>query len=305
MNALAPTAERVAAPVNAMAAAPTAAPVNAMVGGYTRAQIEQMLLSPTARVRETGKNLLAALPKAAAPAAPPVSIAEYERAKTDPAFMTFLQNRAAAQRAPRPEAAPRTQQVTLSDGSIGIINMDTGAITSATLGGAGVKGKDSTKTAVSEQQAAYNIGRVLTAANEIKNISSTDPSSVQPGAAEAFAASVGMGGTANLARSANRQIVQGAQRDALDALLYLATGAAYNKEQLQGQMEAYIPAYTDKPPQLAAKKTRMTELIKSAKIRAGNAWTPEMDTALKSLMAPAGAATPAAGGATGEWKVVK
>jgi len=168
-----------------------------------------------------------------------------------------------------------------------------------------VKGKDSTKTAVSEQQAAYNIGRVLTAANEIKNISSTDPSSVQPGAAEALAASVGMGGTANLARSANRQIVQGAQRDALDALLYLATGAAYNKEQLQGQMEAYIPAYTDKPPQLAAKKTRMTELIKSAKIRAGNAWTPEMDTALKSLMAPAGAATPAAGGATGEWKVVK
>jgi hypothetical protein len=179
------------------------------------------------------------------------------------------------------------------------------------IGEAGVlvKGKDSTKTAVSEQQAAYNIGRVLTAANEIKNISSTDPSSVQPGAAEALAASVGMGGTANLARSANRQIVLGAQRDALDALLYLATGAAYNKEQLQGQMEAYIPAYTDKPPQLAAKKTRMTELIKSAKIRAGNAWTPEMDTALKSLMAPADAApaatvpsaatpaaTPAAGG---------
>jgi hypothetical protein len=247
----------------------------------------------------------AAPEKPAAPPAPPVSIAEYERAKTDPAFMTFLRERAAAQRAPRPEAAPRTQQVTLSDGSIGIINMDTGAITSATLGGAGVKGKDSTKTAVSEQQAAYNIGRVLTAANEIKNISSTDPSSVQPGAAEALAASVGMGGTANLARSANRQIVQGAQRDALDALLYLATGAAYNKEQLQGQMEAYIPAYTDKPPQLAAKKTRMTELIKSAKIRAGNAWTPEMDTALKSLMAPAGAATPAAGGATGEWKVIK
>jgi hypothetical protein len=251
------------------------------------------------------KQAPAAPEKPAAPPAPPVSIAEYERAKTDPAFMTFLQNRAAAQRAPRPEAAPRTQQVTLSDGSIGIINMDTGAITSATLGGAGVKGKDSTKTAVSEQQAAYNIGRVLTAANEIKNISNTDPSSVQPGAAEALAASVGMGGTANLARSANRQIVQGAQRDALDALLYLATGAAYNKEQLQGQMEAYIPAYTDKPPQLAAKKTRMTELIKSAKIRAGNAWTPEMDTALKSLMAPADAATPAAGGATGEWKVVK
>lgn len=66
-----------------------------------------MLLSPTARVRETGKNLLAALPKTAAPAALPVSIAEYERAKTDPEFMKFLQARAAAQRAP---AAPRPEQ---------------------------------------------------------------------------------------------------------------------------------------------------------------------------------------------------
>jgi hypothetical protein len=77
--------------------------------------------------------------------------------------------------------------------------------------------------------------------------------------------------------------VQGAQRDALDALLYLATGAAYNKEQLQGQMDAYIPAFTDTAEAVAAKKTRMTALIKSAKTRAGKAWTPEMDTAMDAL----------------------
>jgi hypothetical protein len=232
-----------------------------------------------------------------APPAPPVSIAEFERAKTDPAFMKFLQDRAAATRPPRPEAAPRTQQVTLNDGSLGIINMDTGVITPATSGGETVKGKDSSKTAVSEQQAAYNIGRVLTAANQIKDISSKDPSSAQPGAAEALAASVGMTGTANLARNANRQIVQGAQRDALDALLYLATGAAYNKEQLQGQMDAYIPAFTDTAEAVAAKKTRMTALIKSAKTRAGKAWTPEMDAAMDALTsspAPAAGAPPAA-----------
>lgn len=40
------------------------------------------------------------------PAAPPVSIAEYERAKTDPNFMKFLQARAAAQRAPATPATP-------------------------------------------------------------------------------------------------------------------------------------------------------------------------------------------------------
>jgi hypothetical protein len=147
-------------------------------------------------------------------------------------------------------------------------------------------GKDASRTGVSEQQAAYNIGRVLTAANQIKGITGKDPSAMKPGGAEALASSVGLSGTANLARSANRQIVQGAQRDALDALLYLATGAAYNKEQLLGQMEAYIPAFTDTAKTVAAKQTRMADLIQSAKTRAGKAWTPEMDAAMKALMSP-------------------
>jgi hypothetical protein len=168
----------------------------------------------------------------------------------------------------------------------------------------GAGGKDE-KTAVSEQQAAYNIGRVLTAADQINKITKTDPSALKPGMGEAAAASMGMSGTANLARNANRQIVSGAQRDALDALLYLATGAAYNKEQLEGQMAAYIPSYTDAPETVAAKKTRMTDLIGSAKIRAGKAWTPQMESAMKSLTEP-GASSTASGKVTpaadGKWK---
>lgn len=156
------------------------------------------------------------------------------------------------------------------------------------------KTKDKDKASVSEQQASYNIGRVLTAANQIDTIGKKDPSAIQPGGAEALASSVGMSGTANAARNANRQIVYGAQRDALDALLYLATGAAYNKEQLEGQMAAYIPAYTDAPENVAAKQTRMTDLIKSAKARAGKAWTPEMDLAMQSLTAAPAATAPAA-----------
>lgn len=55
-------------PVNALAApAPAAAP--AAPAGVTREQVQQMLQSPSARVRERGKALLASLPKeAAAPA---------------------------------------------------------------------------------------------------------------------------------------------------------------------------------------------------------------------------------------------
>lgn len=150
--------------------------------------------------------------------------------------------------------------------------------------GTPVKGAPKSKDiSVSEQQASYNVSRVLNAANQIKEIGVKDPSSAKPGAGEAFASSIGMEGTANLARNADRQIVYGAQRDALDALLYLATGAAYNKEQLAGQMAAYIPAFTDKADAIVAKKARLAELVKSAKIRAGKAWTPDMESAMQTL----------------------
>jgi len=64
------------------------------------------------------------------------------------------------ERAPRPEAAPRTQQVTLNDGSLGIVNMDTGVITRSTVDGAPVKGKPSAfteKTAEQQKQMKRNL----------------------------------------------------------------------------------------------------------------------------------------------------
>lgn len=212
------------------------------------------------------------------------------------------------------QANPGYELQQTEDGSLVGVNKRTMQATPVTMGGAApaaapgagvpgpaaapgapVKGAPKSKDiAVSEQQASYNIGRVLTAAKQINEIGKKDPSAIQPGAGEAFAASVGMEGTANVARSPNRQIVFGAQRDALDALLYLATGAAYNKEQLAGQMAAYIPAFTDAPETVEAKKTRMTDLIASAKTRAGKAWTPAMDASMKALMGPASAGTPAA-----------
>jgi hypothetical protein len=254
------------------------------------------------------RNARVVMPSVEKPPAPPSMVAEYTFAKTPDggnfkgSFQDFVTARAAASRAPRPEAAPRTQQVTMSDGTLGIMNMDTGAVTPSTMGGVPVKGKDASKTAVSEQQASYNLGRVLTAASQINEIGKKDPGAVKPGGGEALAASLGMGGTANLARNANRQIVFGAQRDALDALLYLATGAAYNKEQLEGQMAAYIPSFTDKPENVAAKKARMTELIKSAKTRAGKAWTPEMDVAMNALAVPTAEPAPGASQGTGGFK---
>lgn len=71
---------------------------------------------------------------------------------------------ARAGRAPRAEAAPRTQQVTLSDGSLGIVNMDTGVITPSTVGGKVVKGKPSAfaeKTAEQQKQLGKNINQAI------------------------------------------------------------------------------------------------------------------------------------------------
>jgi hypothetical protein len=61
-------------------------------------------------------------------------------------------------------------------------------------------------------------------------------------------------------------------------------------------MAAYMPAFTDKPEALEAKRKRMLGLIQNAKTRAGKAWTPELEKSLSVLMQPAAAQ---ADGATG------
>jgi hypothetical protein len=65
--------------------------------------MKPIMVSPGASVFQGGKSVFTA---PAAPAAPPVSVAEFERAKTDPAFMKFLQDRAVAM---RPPAQPRAE----------------------------------------------------------------------------------------------------------------------------------------------------------------------------------------------------
>jgi hypothetical protein len=91
-------------------------------------------------------------PREAAPVRQPAMVEEFNFARSPEgggftgSFQDFVIAREAAKRppaAPRADRAPRTQQVTLSDGSLGLVNMDTGAITPATMAGAPVKGKPS------------------------------------------------------------------------------------------------------------------------------------------------------------------
>jgi hypothetical protein len=159
--------------------------------------------------------------------------------------------------------------------------------------GTGGKPKDLT---VQEQTSSYNISRLLRGAAAIKKAVETSPSANVPGATEAVVGSLPfISGAVNFTRGPQRQIVAAAQRDVLDALLYLATGAAYNKEQLEGQMESYIPAFSDAPEAIESKRERLAQLVMDAKTRAGRAWTPKLDEAANTLFGPtAAAAAPAA-----------
>jgi hypothetical protein len=140
-----------------------------------------------------------------------------------------------------------------------------------------------------ERKDAYNLQRIVNAAQTIKGATSADPKAVSPGFMEA---AVGMlpftEGIKYRAQSPQRQVVDTAQTDLVDAFLTLATGAAYTAEQLQGQREALLPRYGESKESIAAKKQRVRALAEAAKVRAGRAWTPQMQGAIESVFGPLG-----------------
>jgi hypothetical protein len=75
----------------------------------------------------------------------------------------------------------------------------------------------------------------------------------------------------NKLNTEQRQIVEGAQLDVLDAALTLGTGAAYTREQLEGYRKAYFPQLEDKPETIKSKQARLQNLLESAQIASGRA----------------------------------
>lgn len=120
---------------------------------------------------------------------------------------------------------------------------------------------------------------------DIQNVVAKDPGAQEAGLGETVARTVfGDGLITRAISGADRRIVTDAQRDILDALLTLGTGAAYNKEQLEGQTLSYFPQYGDSPQEVAAKNQRMMRLIEAAKINAGPKWA-EVESAIAPFMA--------------------
>jgi hypothetical protein len=83
------------------------------------------------------------------------------------------------------------------------------------------------------------------------------------------ALSFGLEAPANIATSEQRQRVEAAQTDVIDAALTLGTGAAYTKEQLIGYRKSYFPQIGDTEGQIRDKAIRRENLLNAARIAAG------------------------------------
>jgi hypothetical protein len=171
------------------------------------------------------------------------------------------------------------------------------------LGGAGEKNPfpnvANPKATEDERKSTYLVKRITNNAGLMVKGSET------PGGAEYAAGKLPVIGedVAAFARSGPRQQTYQSQLDTIDALLTLATGAAYTKEQLKNAFESYMPTYQDKPDAAAAKTERLRGVVEAAKSRAGRAWTMDAELALRAALPPSafesGGGKPAAASTAG------
>lgn len=137
------------------------------------------------------------------------------------------------------------------------------------------------KLVEAERTAAFLATRVVGGVGDIARATQESPAAASPSVLGTVAGIFG-NEARNYANTPERQRVEAAQMDVLDAALTLGTGAAYTKEQLEGYRQSYFPLLTDDETTIADKQTRLLRLIEAAKVKAGGA-APKIDQALSML----------------------
>jgi hypothetical protein len=120
-----------------------------------------------------------------------------------------------------------------------------------------------------ERQIGVLASRLESAQNQIRAALSVDPEVESPELFPTLFSNVGLDTLSRALTSEQRQIVESAQRDMLDAALTLGTGAAYTREQLEGYRNSYFPQLGDSNEVIAAKRMRLEQLILTANEAAG------------------------------------
>jgi hypothetical protein len=121
-----------------------------------------------------------------------------------------------------------------------------------------------------ERKAATLLQRLQFSQSQLTQALTDNPNAAKP---NVFASAVSKLSEplANTLTTEDRQRVESAQLDMLDAALTLGTGAAYTKEQLEGYRKSYFPQIGDGPKQIKDKQARLENIISAAKIAAGRA----------------------------------
>ena len=122
-----------------------------------------------------------------------------------------------------------------------------------------------------ERKAATLLQRLEFSSAQLDAARKDKSSATKPGLISNGLEAIGMDSAANSIQSPERQRIEGAQLDMLDAALTLGTGAAYTREQLKGYAKSYFPQTGDDDKTIADKDPRLKNVIDAAKIAAGRA----------------------------------
>lgn len=137
-----------------------------------------------------------------------------------------------------------------------------------------IPGGPASKTAAAtegERKAATLLKRLEGSEAQLRKALRDDPSADKPSLLASGLRTVGAEAAANTLTGPERQRVDAAQLDILDAALTLGTGAAYTREQLEGYRRSYFPQIGDDKKTIADKADRLRNVIDAAKIAAGRA----------------------------------
>lgn len=135
----------------------------------------------------------------------------------------------------------------------------------ASFDGSGGQGTES------QNKAAVLLGRISGGFADIEDIIGTYPEAERPGLAETLSYGA-LGAESVIARRTTdwqRRAINDVQRDIVDALLTMGTGAAYNEEQLEAMRVSYFPQFGDSEEEIAYKRRRLVRMIETARIQAG------------------------------------
>jgi hypothetical protein len=123
-----------------------------------------------------------------------------------------------------------------------------------------------------ERKSATLASRINFAMGQMQQAIAADPEAAKPETlVEGIRAITGLEALPNMLTAPQRQVVETAQLDVLDAALTLGTGAAYTREQLLGYQKAYFPQIGDDEKTIAAKQKRLQNLLETAYLAAGRA----------------------------------